>query len=186
MDLFLPKMPTSAIDGLSNNLRAFWQVWADARTAAGGEIPKRRDIKVSNLKRLTSNCFVLEREPDSREFIFRMAGTGLDTVFDRNVTQESASEAVKPEAAESLGRFLNALVDAPCAGYARDTITTKTGKKVRTDSLSVPLLNADGECTIVMCYSDIEGVGFNVNVETVERTRSDYREMEEAYFIDLA
>jgi hypothetical protein len=172
------------IDGFEPELQRFWAVWSTARAAAGGKVPVRRAITVSALRALTANCFVLERKPDGL-FYFKMIGTGVEHMYGRQLTGCPISDAVTPEALERADRFFGKVLDLSCGGYSCDILTTKTGRKIRSSALTLPVTNDDGERVKTMTCCEIRGVGFDIRAVSEEETKATFREMEDVFYIDL-
>lgn len=181
MNLAMSQRGVDAVDGLPPDVQQFWRVWSAARK--GAAVPMRSAIKVGDLKKLAANLFVAEKTSDT-EFIIRMTGTGFDAMFGRNLTGQDLTAITHPELAHKVTAFCNAVLAVPCGGYIRNILTTAEGKQLQSDGLTLPVLAADGERRLVMCYTGIRGVGYSLE-GTGDITLAGNSEIEEAFFMVL-
>jgi len=176
--------PVTVIDGFEPDLQRFWDVWSAARAAAGGKVPARRAITVSALRALAANCFVLERKPDGL-FYFSMIGSGVEHMYERQLTGRPISDAVTPEALERADRFFGKVLDISCGGYSCDIMATKSGKKLRSAALTLPVTNSEGARVKTMTCCSLRGVGFDARAALMEEVVATFHEMEDVFYIDL-
>ena len=72
--------------------------WASLRSS--GRLPGRRDIDPARFKRHLPTISLIDVTPDPLEFRMRLAGTGLYTVYGREITGRSLSEVYAGPAVE--------------------------------------------------------------------------------------
>lgn len=64
--------------------RQLYDYWLER--AAGTAMPARRDIRPADIPRLLPNISLIDVEPPPRRFRFRLAGTRIRDIYDREVT----------------------------------------------------------------------------------------------------
>jgi hypothetical protein len=176
--------PQNQINPFEPMLQSFWDIWHQARAAAGGGIPPRVSIKVSDLRSLTANSFTMERRDDGH-FYVRMMGSNLEKIFDAPLTGRPFTSVVEDSKVDVVNQFFSAVIDRPVAAYSREIITTQDGRKLRSTALALPLVNRFGERVITMSVCELVGIGFKVDGPFASETKLDYTEVEDAYFINL-
>lgn len=180
----VPVKTTDCFEGMERDLQTFWAVWAAARAETNGNIPPRNAITVTSLRSLVQNCFVVEREADG-VFYFRMIGSGVERVYEQTMKDKPISAVVSEEGVDRATVFFSAMLDRPCGAYSCDIVTTHDGRKIRSAAIHLPVTNDAGNiCKVISCCH-ITGVGFDIDAPETAETKADYRQLEDAYFIDL-
>lgn len=183
MDLGIPYFPNSKITDLPDTAQRLWALWKKASLDAGGIIPQRSAIRAFDLGEYAANCFIAERMGPF-EFVFRMSGTGFDTLFGTSLTGKPITAIAHEEGHQALKAFCEAVVATPCGAFARDLMVTNKGEHILSEGFTMPLTDNQGEIKFVICVSSISSQGFSGG-EVPEMTQSDYRKVKAAYFIHL-
>ncbi len=145
---------------MPTNLCRFYDVWQAAREDNDGGIPYRRQLGLPVLRALSAHLVVFERIGPG-DLRVKMSGTAMDALFDRNLTGASIYDVAERNAGDAMVAFYEALLDHPAGGYACDILVMETGKRIRAEYLTLPLLNRDGERVQVasLCETEIDGYG---------------------------
>jgi len=181
--LDIPTFPSEKITNLPAICQRLWALWCEASADAGGKVPPRAAIKGYALGEDAASCFILERSaPKAYKFV--MAGTKFDALFDIDLAGKDLTAIAHADGHAMLVAFCEAVLNTPCAGFARDLMVTSKGEHIMSEGFTLPLTNSEGVLNQVICVSNIQHLGFTGG-EAPETTRSDYRQVKAAYFIDL-
>ena len=103
--------------GVSRELYSYWNALRGGRTA-----PERGDIDPAAIRHVLAYTFILEVSPDAmastREVTFRLSGTRLNALFQRDLKSRPFSEIWLPDKAELAETVLNAVLDDRVATVA--------------------------------------------------------------------
>lgn len=183
MKLDIPNFPSEKITTLPAICQRLWALWCAGREASGGSIPPRSAIKGYALGEDAASCFILERSAP-RDYKFVMAGTKFDALFGTDLAGKDLTAIAHADGHDLLIAFCEAVLNTPCAGFVRDLMVTSKGEHIMSEGLTLPLTNSEGVLNQVICVSNIQHLGFSGDAAP-ETTRSDYRQVKAAYFIDL-
>ena len=103
--------------GVSRDLYNYWNALRVGRTA-----PERGDIDPAAIRHVLAYTFILEISPgplsQAREITFRLSGTRLNALFQRDLKCRPFAEIWLPEGAELAETVLNAVLDDRAATVA--------------------------------------------------------------------
>ena len=103
--------------GVSRNLYNYWNALRAGRTA-----PERGDIDPAAIRHILAYTFILEVSPVSmsqaREVTFRLSGTRLNALFQRDLKGRPFAEIWLPHGAALASTVLNAVLDDRAATVA--------------------------------------------------------------------
>jgi len=91
--------------------------WSSLRQ--GGRLPGRRQINPCDFKRHLPTVSLIEVRKEPRDYRLRLAGTGLYSVYGREITGKSLAEVYSPEAVDYWRKQLDEVVDnrRPAVGF---------------------------------------------------------------------
>ena len=102
---------------VSRDLYAYWNALRLGRTA-----PERGDIDPAAIRQILAYTFILEvspvRMPQAREVTFRLSGTRLNALFQRDLKSRSFAEIWLPNGVALANTVLNAVLDDRAATVA--------------------------------------------------------------------
>lgn len=175
--------PPSDWPPLSEKLQAFYSAWQSLRGAGGADIPFRRDLSISKLRRLASSLTIFEF-PAPGEMIIKVSGTEMDAHFSQNLSGKNIVDVIGETAARPMIRFNESIARHPCGGLVRDNMHVEGGSRIEATYLNLPLRNAAGE--LVQCASmcDAGREGF-VLAPSQRAVSFDYREFGGAQHLDI-
>jgi len=87
--------------------------WASLRK--GGRLPSRADFQPGFVKRLLPTVSLIDVKHEPRDYRLRLAGTGLYSVYGREITGHSLNDVYNSAAADYWRAELDKIVDAPAA-----------------------------------------------------------------------
>ena len=103
--------------GVSRDLYTYWNALRSGRTA-----PERGDIDPAAIRHILAYTFILEIPPgpmaQAREVTFRLSGTRLNALFQRDLKSRPFAEIWLPEGAALASTVLNAVLDDRAATVA--------------------------------------------------------------------
>lgn len=103
--------------GVSRDLYSYWNALRAGRTA-----PERGDIDPAAIRHVLAYTFILEVSPgpmaQAREVTFRLSGTRLNALFQRDLKSRPFSDIWLPDGAELAETVLNVVLDDRAATVA--------------------------------------------------------------------
>ncbi len=168
---------------LPKNLTTFYQVWQNARVKNGGNIPRRQDLSLMDLRALTPMLTILKLDGPGKMHV-RMSGTAMDAMFDQNLTGLNVADVSEPAAAKAMVSFHEALLAHPSAGWAKDLLVSERGKRISAEYLFLPLLDRDGNRVLCASLCDAETTGFGLPSGDMG-TRINHKEFMGAKHLDI-
>lgn len=173
---------TASWPHLTKSQRRFLEIWQEAREN-DGDIPFRRSLSLSKLRTLAQSMIIGEVVAPG-EMRVKISGTNIDGQFGRNLTGCDIRELASPKAATALVRFYEALINQPCGGYARDVLKSKTGRRIDSRYLILPLRDRTGKRNLCASFCDAETDGYDIPT-VPEPTKITYQELLDVQMLDL-
>ena len=132
--------------------------WASLRK--GGRLPSRADISPERMKRLLPTVSLVDvlRDEGRRAYRFRLAGTGLYSVYGREVTGRTLGEVYAPAAADYWRRELDQVAAGgrPAAGV--HNLAWRGAAHVSLLWLRLPLASNGTDVDMILGYDAAVGV----------------------------
>lgn len=125
-----------------SNTRAIAGYWDSLRT--GDSAPARDDLSPTELSGLLGNVFILQRL-DSDHAIFRLAGTGLCALYQREFREHNFLSLWRGADRLHMTALLAAAAIAPAPAVALVGAETIDGRKVKAEIFLAPLAGKTGE-----------------------------------------
>ena len=121
--------------------RALYDYWTHRRRDASA--PRRADIAPQDIAGLLGHLFILQRF-DAGHHVFRLAGTGLCELYQREFRDQNFSSLWRPRDADLVRALLEAVVHdvEPASALAR--AATLDGREMEIELSFLPLRGPDG------------------------------------------
>lgn len=160
---------------LTPSLQTFYNVWEKVRREKD-DIPHRRDLALHHLKRLAPYFTILEHTAPGQMRI-KISGTEIDAQFGRNLTGANILDIAEAEAGKAMIGFHEALLSAPCAGFAHDILVAENGKRLNAKYLILPMKNRFGDRVLCasLCDAEIEGFSAAPNLPSPRITQKEFQ-----------
>lgn len=94
-----------------------------------------------------------------REWRVRLAGTELERRWGRNLSGLSYSEVLSPQAVDMTHREFDAICSQPCGSWSRRRLDLRSGRRLQTETLRLPLRGKSGETDLILSCSSEVGDG---------------------------
>ncbi len=135
--------------------------WASLRR--GSRLPSRADIDPSNMKRLLPTVSLIDVIPDGRggngrDFALRLAGTGLYTVYGREITGRTLGEVYSTSAAEYWRHELDRVVDEAKPGVGVHNLAWRGAAHLSILWLRLPLSSDGRKVDMILGYDAVVGM----------------------------
>jgi hypothetical protein len=123
----------------SRQLFRFWE-WVRAEKAA----PFRDDLDLKRIRHLMPNLFLGEHDGKTGMFRWRLAGTAVCQLFDRELTGTNMLEGWDGFEADVIARFLHGTISAQQPCLLRFRLHTGHKELIGAELAGFPVVSADG------------------------------------------
>jgi len=117
----------------SQELFAYWNRRRGRRSA-----PSRLEIEPADIRALLPDVFILQAEADGA-LTFRLAGTGLCALFDRELRGEALERLWVPDSSEAATNLASGVLQGLVPGVVELLGESRAGRAVSMEMLLVPL-----------------------------------------------
>lgn len=130
---------TSILHPSSRTLFRFWETTRGANAA-----PRRVDLDLKQIHGLVPNLLVAERDERSLTYRWRLAGTGICELYQRELTGTGLLDGWDAFETGVISRYLDGVVRnlQPC--LLRFRLRTDLDQEIGAEMISLPLLASDG------------------------------------------
>lgn len=120
-------------------LELFWQAGNTPGSVTSPHWPERSEIEPARCRELLANMFILERR--NQEIRYRLAGTGLCSLFGRELKQEAFSTAFADSDARAADNWVERLGFEDHLILLCSEARTNKGNSINLETLMLPLGN---------------------------------------------
>ena len=124
----------------------------------GPQLPGRGDIRPEDFKRLLPTVSLIDVRRDPLEFRLRLAGTGLYSVYGREITGRSLTEVYNSAAAEYWRTELTKLVHDRRPAVGVHNLAWRGAAHLSILWLRLPLATNGKDVDMIMGYDAVVGV----------------------------
>ena len=137
-------------DAMLGDQREVYEYWL--RLKRDGDVPARSDFRPAAIVRRLPMVSLIDVSACKRQFRFRLAGTGLRTVFGEELTGRAVNEFGFGEQSAFWRDIYEGIADdaAPAQGYTK--LVWRDRPAVLQAWLRLPLAGADGEISTILGY----------------------------------
>ncbi|WP_395663945.1 PAS domain-containing protein [Aestuariivirga sp.] len=129
----------------SSMLLKAWEAMRGERSA-----PRREDLDLKQVRKLMPGLFIAEQDAPSGDFLWRLAGTAVTALMEREVTGRSITEGWDSFESGTIRRFLSGVSGTHRPGLLRMRFLTDRGQWIVAEMVAMPLMSADGQTTQVL------------------------------------
>jgi hypothetical protein len=135
-------------------IAALWDYWIGVYRKLG-RMPQRADIDPIDIPKLLPNLWLVDWEPQSGRFRYRLVGTGVTKARNVDATGRHLDEDFPDLARTTLGQSLAGVVHEGIAAWssASPPQTRTPNEIVRVERLSLPLADGAGGVAMVLNLS---------------------------------
>lgn len=132
--------------------------WASLRQA--GRLPSRADIRPEDFKRLLPTVSLVDVLPSEhrRDYRLRLAGTGLYSVYGREITGQSLTDVYGSRAADYWRSELDKVVDERRPGVGCHSLAWRGAAHMSLLWLRLPLASDGRNVDMILGYDAVVGV----------------------------
>ena len=134
-------------------LYAYW-----AKLRHGASLPGRQDIRPQDFKRLLPTVSLIDVRRDPLEFRLRLAGTGLYSVYGREITGRTLEEIYNSASAEYWRGELGKVVEQRRPGVGFHSLAWRGAAHMSILWLRLPLATNGQDVDMIMGYDALVGV----------------------------
>jgi hypothetical protein len=127
--------------------QALFDYWNTIR--AGRPAPRRAEIEPGDIRRILPHVFILERK-NRDTFSFRLAGTGLCSVYGMEFRGHNLLSMWGDDCAENLKTALDDVVANAGIAVVEYTAATNDGREATFEMILLPLAHEDGSVSRVL------------------------------------
>ncbi len=128
--------------------------WASLRQA--GRLPGRADIRPEDLKRLLPTVSLIDVLPDG-DYRLRLAGTGLYSVYGREITGRRLEDVYNSQAAEYWRKELDQVVREGRPGVGVHSMAWRGASHLSILWLRLPLASNGKDVDMILGYDAVVG-----------------------------
>ncbi|WP_307347454.1 motility/cell cycle regulatory protein MopJ [Caulobacter ginsengisoli] len=128
--------------------------WASLRRA--GRLPGRADIRPEDLKRLLPTVSLIDVLPDG-DYRLRLAGTGLYSVYGREITGRRLEDVYNSQAAEYWRKELDTVVREGRPGVGVHSMSWRGASHMSILWLRLPLASNGKDVDMILGYDAVVG-----------------------------
>lgn len=141
---------TLQTDAMLGDQREVYEYWLKLRGA--GAMPGRRDFRPAGIVRRLPMVSLVELSPCAKRFRFRLAGTGLRTMFGEELTGRFLGDIAFGEQMDFWREVYDGVAEtaAPAHGYTK--MVWRDRPAVVQAWLRLPLAGPDGEVSTILGY----------------------------------
>ena len=130
--------------------------WASRRQ--GGQLPGRAAIHPQHFKRHLPTISLIDVIAEPRDYRLRLAGTGLYSVYGREITGQSLNDVYNTAAADYWRAELDKIVDSRRPGVGCHSMAWRGAAHTSILWLRLPLSTTGGEVDMIMGYDALVGM----------------------------
>lgn len=130
--------------------------WAQLRRR--GRLPGREDIRPDDFKRLLPTISLIEVDREPLDFRLRLAGTGLYSVYGREITGRRLSEVYNSAATDYWRRELGSLVESRRPSVGVHSLAWRGAAHISILWLRLPLASNGTDVDMILGYDAVVGV----------------------------
>lgn len=130
--------------------------WAGLRR--GARLPARRDVDPAALKRLLPTVSLIDIRRDPMDFRVRLAGTGLYSIYGREITGRTLGEVYNAAAADYWREELSAVVQERRPGVGVHSLALRGAGHVSILWLRLPLASNGRDVDMILGYDTVVGL----------------------------
>ena len=94
------------------------------------------------------------------EISYRVMGSAITNLVNENWQGDNMLDHSMPDVGKALSIHYQLMLKQPAIRYYEEMLYFPSGKKIRSDSMAVPLLDADGAARYLFCVVHFELLGF--------------------------
>jgi hypothetical protein len=128
--------------------------WASLRRS--GRLPGRADIRPEDLKRLLPTVSLIDVLPDG-DYRLRLAGTGLYSVYGREITGRRLEDVYNSQAAEYWRKELDTVVREGRPGVGCHSMSWRGASHMSILWLRLPLASNGKDVDMILGYDAVVG-----------------------------
>jgi hypothetical protein len=128
--------------------------WASLRKS--GRLPGRADIRPEDLKRLLPTVSLIDVLPDG-DYRLRLAGTGLYSVYGREITGRRLEDVYNSQAAEYWRKELDTVVREGRPGVGVHSLSWRGASHMSILWLRLPLASNGKDVDMILGYDAVVG-----------------------------
>jgi hypothetical protein len=147
---------------------------------AGGQVPKRSDVRPSDMKTMLPWVVMGERS-GPRQMIPTVIGSAIDEVLHASFTGINLFDFLPEEIAVRLDAYYSNITDTPCGGYVERTLASDSGLLKGYQTTLFPLVGAEGKVdrligivSVMKTDPLMDHFGKPRDVQTVAITKEEY------------
>ncbi len=133
--------------------------WYDSPREKGALIPTKRAFKLSQIGRYLPHTMLIETKSE-HEIIYRVLGSGILRMVNREWQGENMLNHSPKTARKALIVHYQLMQKTPSFRFYQEILDFPSGKKIRSSSMAVPLLDNDGISRFLFCVVNFEAIGF--------------------------
>ena len=130
--------------------------WASLRK--GGRLPSRADFQPGFVKRLLPTVSLIDVKHEPRDYRLRLAGTGLYSVYGREITGHSLNDVYNSAAADYWRAELDKIVDGRRPGVGCHSMAWRGASHTSILWLRLPLSSDGRNVDMILGYDAVVGV----------------------------
>lgn len=131
--------------------------WSSLRVDA--PVPPRRRLDPKNMKRLLPTVSLIEVAPGANDYRVRLAGTGLYSVYGREITGRSLSEIYNTAAADYWREELGRVVRDRRPGVGVHNLAWRGASHLSLIWIRLPLVTQGSDVDMILGYDAVVGLG---------------------------
>jgi hypothetical protein len=129
--------------------------WASLRR--GGRLPCRASLHPGDFKRHLPTVSLIDVRRDPRSYRLRLAGTGLYSVYGREITGRTLEEIYSPSAADYWRRELDQVVDGRRPAVGVHNLAWRGASHLSILWLRMPLASNGSDVDMILGYDALVG-----------------------------
>lgn len=133
-----------------------YSYWAGLRR--GARLPGRGDVDPAALKRLLPTVSLIDVRREPLDFRVRLAGTGLYSVYGREITGRGLADVYNAAAAAYWHEELTAVVEERRAGVGVHSLSWRGANHLSILWLRLPLASNGRDVDMILGYDTVVGV----------------------------
>ncbi len=133
-----------------------YSYWAGLRR--GARLPGRGDVDPAALKRLLPTVSLIDIRREPLDFRVRLAGTGLYSVYGREITGRGLADVYNAAAADYWHKELTAVVEERRAGVGVHSLSWRGASHLSILWLRLPLASNGRDVDMILGYDTVVGV----------------------------
>jgi len=131
---------------ISQDFYAYWESLALRR----GGVPWRDDFNPAEIVRLLPYVFIVEKQPETGRFFFRLSGTGIRDIMGFENTNHCLDELLQGEDLESVTEMFDQVLSQAVCVRSIEGLTYSDRSYLRVEIIRLPLCNNGGKARLVV------------------------------------